>query len=147
MLKAVGVIVLIAACTAIGFKRSENLRVRHKKLSRFSVLLQDISDGIRTGAELCNLFKEENALELATFEKLTPEARPEGLSAKDIELLNNFFEGLGMGDVASQITRCETYLELIKKQEKEAAEQVKAKAGLYSRLGFFAGLFIAVMLI
>lgn len=147
MLKIVGMILLVCACTAIGFTLSENLRIRHKKLSGFSVLLQDISDGIRTGNELSSIFKEKSFLELTTFEELNPKAKAEGLSSKDKQILSDFFESLGMGDTPSQITRCETYIELIKTQEKEAAEQVRAKAGLYSRLGFFAGLFIAVMLI
>lgn len=147
MLKGIGIIIIIAVCTLAGFHFSEALRTRQKRLSQFCLLVGDLSDGIRTGKELTQILSSGDAGELVRLDGFEPSIKGDGLSKKDKAILEEFFSVLGMGDARSQITRCETYLELLKKQEENAEQQVKAKAALYGKLGFFAGLFIAVMVV
>ena len=147
MLKAIGVVVIIAVCTVLGFRLSDKLRVRQRTLAQFCLLIGEASDRIRTGEELLRIFESKEARELVIFDRLVPKIRGNGLNKRDRELLEEFFSMLGMGDAPSQIRRCETYLELLKKREEQAEQQVKAKAALYGKLGFFAGLFIAVMVV
>ena len=147
MLKAIGIIAVITVSTLIGFKLSENLRVRYKKLTDFTLLIGDISDRIRTGTAFNELIQNEKAKEIVELNGLKAIVKGEGLTSKDKVVLEDFFMSLGLGDTESEIKKCETYLSLVKKQRAEAEEQVKAKAGLYSKLGFFAGLFVAVILV
>ena len=72
---------------------------------------------------------------------------PEDLNKEDLKVLTEFFSLVGMGDAESQILRCETYSELLKKRLQNAELEVKEKAKLYSTLGFFSGLFIVILLI
>lgn len=147
MLKAVGVIVIITVCTVFGFRMSERIRARYKTLAEFCLLIGEASDRIRMGEELLHIFESKQARELVLFDQLAPTIKGVGLNKRDRELLEEFFASLGMGDAPSQIRRCETYLELLKKREEQAEQQAKAKASLYGKLGFFAGLFIAVMVV
>lgn len=147
MLKAVGIFTIIAVCTLAGFKLSDGIKARHKKLTGYCILLEEISDRIRTGTELFEILKDEKASELVEINGLEMRASKGCINTKDRSILDEFFEGLGLLDKKSEINRCKTYLELIKKQEKSAENEVKSKAGLYSKLGLFAGLFIAVVLV
>ncbi len=117
--------------------------MRHKRLSEYRLLIGEISESIRAGKPL----EQAASGELVKFRGMEPEIKTEGLQKKDRVLLEEFFSSLGMGDTLSEIKRCEAYAEFVKKQEAEAEAQVKAKAVLYSKLGFFAGLFIAVMVV
>lgn len=147
MLKAIGIITLIVVCSLVGIKLSENVKLRHKRLGQLSRFIEEIADHIRTGTALFDILNTDKARELIEVDGLNMRVRQEGLNTKDKTLLDEFFSCLGMGDTKTEINRCEVYLELIKKQEKDAEAEAKSKAGLYSKLGFFAGLFIAVVLI
>lgn len=147
MLKAVGIFTLIAVCTLAGFKLSDKVKARHKKLTDYCLLLSEISDRIRTGTELFVVLKDEKARELVVVDGLDIKASKGAINAKDRSILDEFFSRLGLLDTRGEIDRCKTYLELIKKQQTLAEAEVKSKAGLYSKLGLFTGLFIAVILV
>lgn len=147
MLKAVGIITLITVCTLAGFKLSEGIKQRHRKLREYCFLLEEIADRIRTGTALFDILSGEKTKELVIVDGLDMRVNKGWLTARDKEILDEFFSKLGFSDKKGETDRCAAYLELLKKQEKDAENQVKAKAGLYSKLGFFAGLFIAVVLV
>lgn len=147
MLKALGLLLLLGVCTLGGLCFSARLRARQRRLTALCILTEELSDGIRTGQGLKELIGENGEAAGVTFEDFRIRISPEGLQKEDVTLLESFFSQLGMGDADSQIKRCETYLPLLKRQEAAAAEQVRLKAPLYGRLGFFAGLFLAVMFI
>ena len=68
-------------------------------------------------------------------------------SAFVLNFLDAFFDSLGLGDIKSQTEFCRTYKELLGKKEKEAGQETQQKAKLYSKLGFFFGIFAALLLI
>ncbi len=147
MLKILGLILLVLAFTMLGFFFSFSLSNRLARLTKICRFIEETELQIRSGAELFSVFStlgEDIGITLCGF---GVEISPEHLSKKDIKLLEEFFSSLGMGDTNSQIKRCKTYALIFKKQEQQAAEQVSLKAGLYRKLGFFAGLFLAIMLI
>lgn len=147
MLKALGMLLLLAVCTLAGLCFSVRLKARQRRLAALCLFIEELSDGIRTGQGLKELIGDCGEKAGITFEEFRVRLSPENLQREDISLLESFFSQLGMGDAESQIKRCETYLALLKRQENAAAEQVRLKAPLYGRLGFFAGLFLAVMFI
>lgn len=147
MLKAIGIFTLIAVCTLGGFKLSDGIKARHKKLCDYCILLSELADRIRTGTELFEILKGEKARELVVIDGFNMTASKGCLTQKDRSIIDEFFQKVGLLDKQGEIDRCNTYLELLKRQEEEAEKEVKTKAGLYNKLGLFAGLFIAVILV
>ncbi len=147
MLKGLGLIIIVAVCTGIGFYMSSNLRERQKRLGAVCIFIEEISDRIRAGEELSRIIERYGAAAGIYVDGYGTRIARDGLNAQDISVLEEFFSNLGMGDTDSQLKRCEVYKELHKKQETTAREQVNAKSGLYGKLGFFMGLFVSVLLI
>ena len=147
MLKICGLALLMAVCTGTGFYMSARLVSRKKRLNSVGVFISSVSERIRTGEELCDIIAREGAAAGIFNDGYKTRLEPGGLNGRDTELINEFLSDLGMGDTVSQISRCETYAELIKRQEHEAEEEVKQKSALYGKLGLFAGLFMLIILI
>ncbi len=147
MLKIIGIIGIITASTLLGFFFALKLKTRQTRLSNLCSFIEEIEMRIRSGAELKKIFALSGKNVGICDDGYTVKISPENLFKEDISILEEFFSGLGLGDTESQIKRCQVYLSLLKKQEESAAELVNSKSGLYSKLGFFAGLFISVMLI
>lgn len=147
MLKVMGIIIIIAVCGGVGFYMSSSLRIRQKRLTAICLLIEEISDRIRTGEELSDILNSSGK-EAGIFRRgYDTVVSPEGLNILDIRLTEKFFSKLGMGDTDSQIKRCGIYFELLKNKESEAIKQAKEKSALYCKLGVFAGLLIGVLLI
>ena len=147
MLKIVGLILIITASTLFGFFWSVKLKNRQLRLLKLCTFLEELEIQIKSGAELKNILLASGGEVGIYIEDFGVKVSPEHLLPKDIKLLEDFFSGLGMGDTESQIKRCSVYGLMLKNLEKSAAEQVNLKANLYQKLGFFAGLFVAVMFI
>ncbi len=147
MLKALGIAVLILVCTATGFYLSERLRRRRDRLGEFCEFIGKISDGIRIGQSLPEIFSREGKKLGIIIENDKTFFPTEYLSTEDKQLLLDFFSRLGMSDTPSQIKRCSTYQSLLLKRLHSAEKETSEKASLYSKLGFFAGLFISVLVV
>lgn len=147
MLKIIGIVGVIAASTLLGFFFATKLKTRQTRLSKLCGFIEEIEMRITSGAELKKIIETSGENVGIYSDGYKVKISPEGLDKKDISILEEFFSFLGLGDTPSQIKRCKVYLSLLKKQEEAAAELVNTKSSLYSKLGFFAGLFISVMLI
>ncbi len=145
--KLLGAAVVLACSTAAGISLGLRVSARRDALARYSRFIEALSDDIRRGRSMQSIFSTPEAKALVCFNNLDFYLPQGDLSARDHALLEEFFGGLGMGDTRSQVKRCSLYADLLKKQEQEAAEQARVKAPLYGRLGFFAGLFMAVLVI
>lgn len=145
--KLFGAAVLLVCSTAVGISLGLRVRARRDVLSRYSRFIEALADDIRRGRSMQSIFSDPDTEGLVCFNGLDFILPQGDLSARDSTLLEEFFRGLGMGDTQSQVKRCVIYAELLKKQEQEAAEQARVKGPLYGRLGFFAGLFMAVLII
>lgn len=147
MLKLLGILIIISVSTLYGFRASAALREREKKLGLYIRLISETEDKIRQKQSLEDIFSDTCSSELLKYENYTVNFSKSGLLKDDIKLLEDFFASLGFGDIKSQTELCRTYKELLYKKEKEAEQETSQKAKLYSVLGFFSGLFVAVMLI
>ena len=147
MLKFFGILTIIAVSTLYGLRASTNLKLRRKRLGLYLRLIGEIEDKIRLRKGLDEIFSEGLAVELIQYENFSATFKKEGLKQSDIDILNEFFSLLGLGDIKSQTELCKTYLGLLGKKEKEAEAETSQKAKLYSLLGFSFGLFVAILLI
>ena len=147
MLKFFGILTIIAVSTLYGLRASTNLKLRRKRLGLYLRLIGEIEDKIRLIKGLDEIFSEGLAVELIQYENFSATFKKEGLKQSDIDILNEFFSLLGLGDIKSQTELCKTYLGLLGKKEKEAEAETSQKAKLYSLLGFSFGHFVAILLI
>ena len=147
MLKMSGILIIVAVLTLCGFKASSKLKERTRKLGLFIRLINEIEDKVRLKTEMSDIFKSGLAKELLNYENFRVEIKEDYLLTDEIKLLEDFFQKVGFGDVKTGIELCKQYKELLGKKEKEAEQELLQKAKLYSILGFFSGLFVAVLLI
>ena len=147
MFKAAGVILVIAVGAATGFRASQRLRTRYKKLFRFYAFIRSAADRMRLGEELERIYKSSEAAELLSVSGYRATVKSEGLSGEDIRLLEEFFSSLGMTDIDSGVDRCAVFCELLLRRVGEAEEDMKSKSRLYSILGCFCGVFVALILV
>lgn len=146
-LKGVGTISLLLTGCLVGLRFSRQLELRRKKLNCFYLFTRELWGGIKTGEEIDSILQSSTAKNLIHKDGLNIKPDPTGLKAEDIKVLEEFFSFLGMGDAESQVLRCETYNELVKKRLQNAEDEVKEKAKLYSALGFFSGLVVVILII
>lgn len=147
MFKMLGILIVIIVCTLYGFYFSLRIKEREKKLRSYLLLINEIEDKIRCKISLNEIFSSDLAQTLLEYKNYKIGFKKEGLLKEDIALLKTFFEEIGFGDIKTGTELCKTYKELLGKKEKEAEQETRQKAKLYSILGFFTGLFAAVMLI
>ncbi len=147
MLKGLGIVALVMSCWGTGAYFGWRLNERRSRLSAVCLFIGELSDRIRTGANIESIISDIGKPAGISCENLEPKFDPYALSKADEKLLAEFLGGIGLGDTESQIERCRAYSEVFRRQETSAAEQAKEKSGLYGKLGVFSGLFIAVMLI
>ena len=147
MLKLFGILIIVAVSTLYGFKASANLKERTKMLGLYIRLISEIEDNMRLKIGLTEMFSRDISVKLLEYKDYRVSFKKEGLLPEDVKLLEDFFAKVGFGDIKSGTELCRTYKELLIKKEKEAEQEMTQKAKLYSMLGFFSGLFVAVMLI
>ncbi|MBR6573071.1 MAG: stage III sporulation protein AB [Clostridia bacterium] len=146
-LKGVGAITLIITGALVGLRLSKNLELRRRKLNRFYVFIRELWGGIKIGEEIDSILDNSIDKNLIYREGLSIKLNSDGLKGEDVKLLSEFLSLIGMGDTESQVLRCETYSELVKKRLDSAEHEVKEKAKLYSTLGFFSGLLVVILFV
>jgi stage III sporulation protein AB len=98
------------------------------------------------GATISEIYTLLSAETLIAAESYTAAVMEEGLRSADIRLLSEFYASLGMGDTEAEIARCSTFLKIMEKRLSEAEQDMKSRSRLYSLLGVFSGLFVAILL-
>ncbi len=147
MLKTVGCILTVAVGAAIGIRAADRLRSRYKKLLSHYIYIGEIADLMRRGAPLDEVFMSERANGLIVADGYRVQVAREDLKYEDQKLISEFFSGLGMGDLEAGIARCDTYKELLHKRVSEAEQEMKQKSRIYSLLGVFSGILIAILFV
>ncbi len=147
MLKLIGAVLTVMVSGFLGIRAAERLKSRYKLLLAFYMLLGEISDKIRVGIPLEEMFSDGKNAKLCERNgyKICPIC--DGLLSEDKALITEFFMGLGMTDTEAGIARCETYREIIKERADVAKTEAGEKSRLYSLLGLFFGIFISILLI
>lgn len=147
MLKAVGILLLMAVCSSIGFLKANKLCVRQKKLYGICLFTDEAKERIRVGEEMEKIINSVGDRAGLHKEGISIKIDGEGFNSGDVLLINEFLSGLGMGDTTSQLKRCENYSGLFERLLREAENDAKSKATVYRKLGIFAALLIGVVLI
>lgn len=150
LIKCFGIVFIIASTSLLGVYSGFKLKSRADALSWYVSAVCEIRDKVRaTSAEIPKivdgLYGGDKFFTVSTPFKVR--LKKGALTERDEKLLNEFFGGFGMGDTASQISRCDMYINLLQKEYEQAAKEYAEKSRLYKQLGFFAGLGIAVMVV
>lgn len=147
MLKTIGCIITVAVGAAIGIRAADRLRARYKRLLSHYIYIGEISDLMRTGAPLGEVFVSDSAKGIIKAEGYHIQIVSDDLNRDDQRLLSEFFSGLGMGDLEAGIARCATYRELLHKRVCDAEQEMKQKSRIYSLLGVFSGILTAILFV
>ena len=157
VLRLVGALIIMTACTALGFFFAGRLRLRKEYLGALLMLSDSLKTEIRysrddimtlirrSSPRLINELapKTDNAVEFRTrFSDGVP--RSYSLTPEDRALTDELFSKLGTTDVEGQISHLELCGEKLRNSYNNSIEEIKTKSKLYKLLGFFAGAALAV---
>lgn len=163
-IKILGCILLVAATTFAGFKKSQRLYKRRNFLNDFLVFLDALATNIRYskdeltvilsksedsfGKVVYNSYKETNGCFYERWKKAVADIS-DGYSLKheDKQLLCSFGEKLGITDVEGQLKHIELYRGLAEAHLEDSRKDIAEKSRLYRIMGFFAGTAAALVII
>ncbi len=136
---------LLAASTLFGAHCSYGLSQRVRKLEFARSYIEDISDGMRaTRSELCDILAKTEG---EVYIKDNTWCGTDGLEKSDIAVLESYLSRLGKTDIDSQIKNAEEHISVLERRLSAARERKKQCSRLYVSLGFFCGLFAAIVII
>lgn len=147
MIKLLGFVLIVSVGAGIGIRAAERLHSRYRRLTQWYDFIGEVSDKIRLGTELLNICSTERAKCLFDIKDYRVTVKAICLKKEETDLIEQFFSGLGMGDTQSGVERCVAFREIILKWVLEAEQEMKSKSRLYSLLGVFCGIFVALIFI
>ena len=145
MFKVMGLLILFASSSLLGFLKAYNLKMRAEKLKEICLSFEML--GARIKAEKTEL---ERAVKLCFFEETVyikdnkATINSPLLEKGDISLIEEFFESFGRRDINSEYERIVLFTSLLQKQRKEAEERKEKLSRLYNSLGVLFGIFICI---
>lgn len=145
----VGLILIAVSAVAVGFKAAARLTARRRALSTLLLAFSEIASRIQLREErniiLSKVFSEP--FTVIQGDDTTISVTCSALDKGDNDLLCEFTQKLGLGDVNSQLELCNAYGELIKKCMADAEHKERQKAGMYRTCGVLAAAALVVLLI
>lgn len=172
MIKLLGSLMVVFACTGLGLMAGERKKDRRKQLKELllhiKVLYGEIEYGRTALPEVLEIVAERNqgdmtdffrrvSLELTqmqgeTFSKvwkrcMDTELAGTCLDRKDRLLLEGLGDNLGFLDQKMQLTTLTHYMMSLETAIEEAENEVKEKVKLYNLLGLLGGLFIMIVML
>ena len=150
IIKFLGVALLSLAGFLAGVLSVKKLKSRVAALEWFAGAVNDIGVRMNTTAApisdiILTLYGKDEYLTLEKPFSVT--AKTENLTPREAGAVKEFFGGVGLGELTSQVKRCEAYAAVFKEYSGRAYAEYYEKARLYKTLGFFAGLGLAIILI
>ncbi len=150
IIKIIGLAFIVLSGFLLGRKNSLQLKNRADALEWFYFSVLCIGQKISgTAAEIYDILNtilgKENYLTLK--KPFCVQIKNGHLNKDDQKIIEEFFAELGMGNIESQIKRCETYADILKQRWASADNEYIKKSKLYKMLGLFSGLSIAVLLV
>ena len=123
-------------------KRSETLSWHYKAIAKIGTYIGG------TAKELEDIIKSVSGYPfyLSISSPFSIKVNEDYLKASDLTLLNEFFDGLGEGEIETEVSRCKMYSDLLKEAHDSARHEYFEKSRLYKMLGLFAGLTIAIII-
>ncbi len=170
MVKIIGLLLLVAAGTFLGYRAAAGLSRRADSLDKAQRLLAHLASRMRyTAAPVDELLAQAAATaEFAALPFLQAAARAAGteegfhaawnegvadygkacgFTESDLELLRSFGEGLGRTDLEGQLDNCRMYAAQLGDRLAEARREAAAKSRLYLTLGVTGGMALALLLL
>lgn len=136
LFKLSGFGLILFTTSILGFLKSESLNLRLKKLVSLKTAITDLKQRIRlTDTEIDKLISVsfKNVKDIyANLEK------------SDAEIVENFFNDIGMSDTEAEINRCELYISLLDNRITDAEKKYRELSKLYKSIGFWGGAFICI---
>lgn len=128
------------------------LQLIENEIAYCAVPVKELLDEICSRTELsglkfaadCKKAYEENSDFSLSWKKSLGEMKT--LSHDDVKLLYSFGEALGTTDVSGQVSICKLHAKLFEERLRQAKEDIRLHARMYTNLGALAGVFAAVML-
>ncbi len=172
MIKVLGSLMVILACTGLGVLAGERKKDRRKQLKELllhtKVLYGEIEYGRTALPEVLEIVAARNQGDMTGFfEKVSEElTKMQGesfskvwkrcmetelvstcLDRKDLLLLESLGDNLGFLDQKMQLTTLTHYMMNLEASIEEADNEVKEKVKLYNMLGVLGGLFIMIVML
>ena len=155
MLRAAVAIAILAACVAVGFHLTSRLSERVRIISGFLTLLDTAASRMQyTCDDLCTVFSD--SFTGYVFDRDRPfsaqwlemiAAYRGVLNRNDIQVLSEFSDELGAGDLDAQLNHLSLYKTLLSERLSDARKEQENKAKLYRVLPFSVGLTFAILLL
>ncbi len=163
-IKIIGCILIVAATTLSGFKKSQRLYKRRDLINDFLIFLDSLATNIRYstdelsvilsksedsfGKTIYNSYKETNGSFFERWKKSVISATQDYyLKHEDKQLLCSFGEKLGITDVEGQLKHIELYKNLATAHLEDSKKDITEKSRLYRTMGFFVGTATALIII
>ena len=136
LFKLSGFGLILITSSISGFLKSESLNLRLKKLVAIKTAITDLKQRIRlTDTEIDKLisvsFKNVKNI-YANLEK------------SDAEIVENFFNDIGMSDTEAEVNRCDLYISLLDDRITDAEKKYRELSKLYKSIGFWGGAFVCI---
>lgn len=144
-MRLIGAILLFTACTLFGAYCSFGLSQRVRKLEFARNYIKDVSDGMRaTRAELCDILAKTEG---EVYIKDNVWHGTDGLEKGDIAVLDSYLSRLGKSDIVSQLKNADEHIITLERRLTAARERKNRCSRLYVSLGFFCGMFAAIVIV
>lgn len=136
LFKLSGFTLIIITTYIAGYLKSNSLNLRRKKLIAIKSAINDLKQRIRLS------HTEIDKLISVSFKDILDIYS--NLEKRDIEIIKDFFNDIGMSDSKAEYERCELYISLINTQIAEAEKNYTELSKLYKSIGFLSGIFICI---
>ena len=171
MLKIMGIIGLVISCGLFGVSRSTNIKIRIELLEEYYEMIMQLKGQInyfkeplpelfmklaQNGSSKAHIFLKvlsdeinEKGFYRRDFwaKKLTCIYQDTVLTNEDIEIMIYLGDFIGQTDYNNQIQHFSYMEEKLKNQIEKAKSKYKEKGPMYSKIGFFLGAIIGILLI
>lgn len=170
MIKIIGCIIIVLACSGLGFMLAARYKMRVLELRSIKMSLQILETEIaysntplpdafymvstKSSAPVNTIFvqmstslKEKNHSTVGeAFSKTIDEIREKmSITNEDIDILKSFGNSLGCSDTDGQIKNFNMAIKQLENQELKAEESRLKNERMYKNLGILAGLAIAII--
>jgi hypothetical protein len=136
LFKLSGFTLIILTTYIAGYLKSNSLNLRRKKLIAIKSAINDLKQRIRLS------HTEIDKLISVSFKDILDIYS--NLEKRDIEIIKDFFNDIGMSDSKAEYERCEVYISLLNTQIAEAEKNYTDLSKLYKSIGFLSGIFICI---
>ena len=164
MIKLAGILLLLITSATVGFIESYKLSLRVEQLERFLRFVTTVQSEIQFSSipvrqliakhredmkllEFCHQYCEEQQDFPSAWRQATVKGTKGcGLQKKDVQMISDFGIALGSTDLAGQAAHCQLTAQLLENQLEMARQEKGKKAKLYSMLGIFFGVAMALVI-